>query len=286
MQGIIRSVSTSTAVNGSAYAVFSISTLEDNTVKNVNINVWGIPSNFNANSVGKVLTIINIKEKNGFLSAVYPDIAVSFLEKDSPLNSLVKKLPEKKDWDKVKDSLIAQVENPVWKVFLEDQFEKLFHLYSLYPAAKTNHHAYPGGLMEHVLQMLDLFDGMLPRISFKMKPEYVIIGILYHDYGKISEYKNGNSTEEMFLLGHIYMSAHVLQQQLMQNTTLSMEEIKRAIHPVLAHHSKLEWGSPVAPATLEAFLVHHIDMISGHGFMYDAASHMESVRNLNTTIIK
>jgi 3'-5' exoribonuclease len=134
------------------------------------------------------------------------------------------------------------------------------------PAAKTVHHAYAGGLIEHslsVCRVLDSLAGHYRRYYGKaVSRDLLLIGGLFHDIGKIYELAFERGTEytmEGQLIGH-----HVLGCELVDRITARIpnfpEELKLHVkHMILAHHGKLEYGSPKLPHSLEALLVHMVD---------------------------
>lgn len=134
------------------------------------------------------------------------------------------------------------------------------------PAAKSVHHAYVGGLLEHslsVCRILDMLAGHYRRYYGKaVSRDLLLIGGLFHDIGKIYELTFERGTEyskEGQLVGH-----HVLGCELVDRITAGIPDFPRDLkievkHLILAHHGKLEYGSPKVPHTLEALLVHYID---------------------------
>lgn len=282
---LLINVSTSTAKNGSPFATVTLKTIKEGVESKLTVNLWGIPANFNPPLFSKV-TILDVKEKDGFYSTTSANFTYSKLPEDSELNTLIRVITPRQDWIDVVKSILSKMGevDPLWKPFLKEQFSKLYDVYKLHPAAKVNHHAYPGGLLDHVYQMLQILDRLHDVVPIKTRIEVCALGILYHDYGKISEYRDGTYVEEFFTMGHIYMGAHVLHS-LMTNYGFSYNDTVRTVHCVLAHHGKLEHGSPVKPATGEAFLVHMIDAISGHGYIYDETGHMEKSLALGTNVI-
>ncbi|MGZ3693280.1 MAG: 3'-5' exoribonuclease YhaM family protein [Bdellovibrionota bacterium] len=134
------------------------------------------------------------------------------------------------------------------------------------PAAKSVHHAYVGGLLEHslsVCRILDMLAGHYRNYYGKaVSRDLLLIGGLFHDIGKIYElsFERGTEyTKEGQLVGH-----HVLGCELVDRITANIPDFPRDLkievkHLILAHHGKLEYGSPKVPHTLEALLVHYID---------------------------
>jgi 3'-5' exoribonuclease len=134
------------------------------------------------------------------------------------------------------------------------------------PAARTNHHAYIGGLLEHTLGLLELGLLVLPRYP-RASPDLVLTGIFLHDAGKTAElaYESAFSyTNEGQLLGHIvqvslWIQAHARTAEAALGRPFDHDVLMALLHIVVAHHGKYEFGSPKLPATAEAILVHHLD---------------------------
>ena len=129
------------------------------------------------------------------------------------------------------------------------------------PAGKGWHHAYVGGLLEHVLSMLEIASLIL-RQHPEADGDLVVGGVLLHDIGKI---------EELVLRSHIdYSDAGRLVGHLVQGCLLvgrHMDRIEgfpadarmRVLHMLVSHHGAVERGSPKPPMTLEATIVHLVD---------------------------
>ncbi len=138
--------------------------------------------------------------------------------------------------------------------------------------AKTVHHAYMGGLLEHTLSVMNLcllFTEQYPQID----KEILLIGALFHDIGKIEELKNNDHladfTDEGKLLGHIQLGLELLYPFFKQAKNLPKPFISHLKHMILSHHGELEYGSPKLPATQEALLLHHADNIDAKMSMLD-----------------
>lgn len=170
------------------------------------------------------------------------------------------------------------------KLFINQQIKSLHELYSLYPAAHSYHHAFQGGLLVHVTEMLRLLNSITPSFQkvTPFSPTMVLLGVLYHDFGKTLEYNpQGEYQEPLYLQGHVYLSSHYLQNALIEffksyPDTISQESvtkfINRCVHLPLSHHAlaqHLDWGSPVQPHSAEAFLLTHLDALSGHGDQFN-----------------
>ncbi len=141
--------------------------------------------------------------------------------------------------------------------------------YQRAPAAKQNHHAYLGGLLEHSLSMarLALSMGRHYRAYYPglVNVDLVVAGCIIHDMGKVEELSAGRTfdyTTEGKLLGHIAMGvARVDAVARDLSPPLPDELLLQLKHLILSHHGKQEYGSPVVPQTPEALLLHHLDMV-------------------------
>lgn len=150
------------------------------------------------------------------------------------------------------------------RAFLAD--EKLMELFRQAPAAQGLHHAYIGGLLEHTLSVLELAQKVLghyPHIDGDM----VLAGLFLHDIGKTTELVYDVSfrySDEGRLVSHVVKGAMLVQQKVDQLTAETGEAFPGLVcdclmHIILSHHGTREFGSPVLPATPEAFMVHHLD---------------------------
>jgi 3'-5' exoribonuclease len=128
------------------------------------------------------------------------------------------------------------------------------------PAAKTVHHAYPGGLLEHTVSCLKLAHRVADHFP-QVDRDLLVAGAFFHDLAKIRELSGDRSTEytdEGRLVGHLVMTAQWVHDKA-RRVGASRELEQHVVHMVLAHHGKLEFGSPKVPMTLEAMLTHAID---------------------------
>ncbi len=134
------------------------------------------------------------------------------------------------------------------------------------PAARSNHHAYLGGLLEHTLSVLELALLVLPRYP-RVNRDLVLAGIFLHDAGKTAELNcetNFDYTVEGQLLGHIVQAVcwvHEKAREIERETgrAFPREILVPLEHIIVAHHGRYEFGSPRLPATAEALMVHYLD---------------------------
>lgn len=129
------------------------------------------------------------------------------------------------------------------------------------PGAKTMHHAYIGGLLEHTLAVCRLciaICDLYPRLD----REILLAGAIFHDLGKAWELSSGiqrDYTDEGRLLGHIHLGLEVLGPFLERAKDLSPELKLHFKHLLLSHHGEHAFGSPKRPRTLEALVLHYAD---------------------------
>lgn len=157
------------------------------------------------------------------------------------------------------NGLIDNVENSDLKSLLKLVFdnEKLFTKYITNSAAKTVHHAYIGGLLEHSVTVAEICKNMCVLYP-KVNKDLVITAALLHDIGKLKElssFPDNDYTDDGLLLGHIYMGTEMIELYARKIDNFPRTVLNQLKHCILAHHGKLEFGSPVVPHIIEAQLL-------------------------------
>ena len=145
--------------------------------------------------------------------------------------------------------------------------------YKVAPAAKTIHHAFRSGLLEHVMSLLTLAKMVGPHYPM-VDMNLLIAGVVLHDIGKIYElsYDRGfGYSAEGQLVGHISIAIRMLNDKLRAFPDFPVPLRNLIEHLVLSHHGRLEFGSPKLPIFPEALLLHYLD---------DMDSKMECMRAL------
>ncbi len=141
----------------------------------------------------------------------------------------------------------------------------------LAPAATTYHHAYLGGLLEHVVSLVELGDKISDHYP-TLGRELVLAGLVLHDLGKIEElnYSRGlrYSTRGQ-LVGHMAIALEIVGEKIRGIPDFPASLKDQIEHIILSHHGKLEFGSPKVPMFPEALVVHYLD---------DLDSKLESMR--------
>jgi 3'-5' exoribonuclease len=140
--------------------------------------------------------------------------------------------------------------------------------YQQAPAAKSHHHPFLSGLMEHSLTVVRRALGLCLAEDLHVDRDLVIAGALLHDIGKIEEYAYDEDaidfTEVGNLLGHVSLGYSLVRQAIMRQGDVPSATARNLLHIVLSHQGRLEFGSPVEPKTAEAFIVHHADTLDAH----------------------
>jgi 3'-5' exoribonuclease len=135
--------------------------------------------------------------------------------------------------------------------------------YKRAPAAMSYHHAFLGGLLEHVLSLVQLADPVCDHYP-SLRRDLLLAGLVLHDLGKIEELSFSRgfrySTRGQ-LLGHISIGLEIVQEKMRQIPDFPPELKSEIEHMILSHHGKVEFGSPKEPAFPEALLVHFLDEI-------------------------
>jgi len=134
------------------------------------------------------------------------------------------------------------------------------------PAGVRNHHAYVGGLLEHVVTLLDAAERLLPLYP-DVDPDLLLVGVFLHDCGKVRELtckKAFAYTDEGQLVGHITIGVELVTEQAVEAAKLTGEPfpaelLLRVKHMILSHHGQLDFGSPVVPMTPEAMFLAALD---------------------------
>ena len=171
--------------------------------------------------------------------------------------------------------IVSSLSNPHLRVLLDAFLDdpEIAPRYKIAPAAKTIHHAFRSGLLEHVLSVCGL--AKLVAEHYKtLDLNLLIAGAVLHDIGKIHElnYERGFSySAEGQLLGHIAIGIRMLYEKLRAFPDFPVELRNLLEHMILSHHGLLEYGSPKVPIFPEALLLHYID---------DMDSKMECMRAL------
>lgn len=163
------------------------------------------------------------------------------------------------DTSKIKELLIN---------LYEENKEKILQA----PAAKSTHHAYLGGLLEHVLSMATVATPICDH--YRVNKELVVAACMLHDIGKIHEltFPIGISYSiEGTLLGHISMGMEMVSRAIDKVEDFPPKMRMALLHLIASHHGLLEYGSPKVPLMKEAVVFHLIDMLDAKAMICDKA---------------
>jgi 3'-5' exoribonuclease len=138
---------------------------------------------------------------------------------------------------------------------------RMAELYREAPAARQLHHAWLGGLLEHVVSLLNLGDRVAPHYPV-LQRDLLLTGVILHDIGKIRELSwavGFDYTIEGTLLGHIQMGVEMVEKAIDSLPDFPPRLKTLVVHMILSHHGKLEYGSPKLPMIPEALVLNFLD---------------------------
>ena len=150
-----------------------------------------------------------------------------------------------------------------------------------FPAARRNHHAFAGGLLEHTLSvtrssvyLAEKYAEYYPDMQPPLDQGLAVAGAVLHDIGKLREYDVGPQGAEYSAAGHLI--GHILQgrdilREAAAGRDIDPEKLLCLEHIIVAHQRLPEWGSPKPPMTPEALIVHHADDLDAKVNMFSAA---------------
>ncbi len=166
---------------------------------------------------------------------------------------------------------VASFHNVHLKALIENFMRdpEIEHAYRNAPAAKTLHHAYIGGLLDHVVSLFKICD-LACRNYPQIDRDLLLAGAFLHDIGKVHELSYARSfayTTRGQLLGHMIIELEMLQAKLPPDFPPPLKTLLE--HMIISHHGQYEFGSPKLPMFPEALMLHYLD---------DLDSKMEAMR--------
>lgn len=159
---------------------------------------------------------------------------------------------------------IETIENPKMKQLLRSFFiedKELAKIFSNHSAAKSVHHGFVGGLLEHtlgVVRMCDFYCKQYPVLN----RDLLLTAAMLHDIGKtkeLSPFPENDYTDDGQLLGHIVIGAEMVGERIRKIPGFPAKTANELKHCILAHHGELEYGSPKKPAMIEAAALNFAD---------------------------
>lgn len=159
---------------------------------------------------------------------------------------------------------IRTVKSPYLRQLLESFFkedEDFARAFKFHSAAKSVHHGFVGGLLEHTLSVVKLCDyyaGYYPLVN----RDLLLTAAVFHDIGKtkeLSSFPENDYTDDGQLLGHIIIGTEMVGERIRSIPGFPEKTASELKHCILAHHGELEYGSPKKPALLEALALNFAD---------------------------
>ena len=142
-----------------------------------------------------------------------------------------------------------------------------------WPAALTVHHAYEGGLLDHILKVAQTADALAG--AYDADRDLVFAGAVLHDIGKLDELTEATApgyTREGNLLGHITMGVMIVREACLRIPEFPDDLRSRLEHIIVSHHGSRQLGSPVEPMTVEAFILSAADDLDAR--IYQVRQHL------------
>jgi 3'-5' exoribonuclease len=156
---------------------------------------------------------------------------------------------------------VDSIKNEYLKQLMDDIFDhEFFSRFSNAPAAKTWHHNYLGGLLEHSVCVAKICD--FAASMYHVDRDLVVVGGLLHDVGKVFEYTSHGAidfTPEGRLLGHIGIGDQLICKYAAKIDNFPQNLLMKLRHLILSHHGEYEKASARLPQTIEAIVLHFAD---------------------------
>jgi len=227
---------------------------------NIWINALAVLDHFQENDVVKIrATITNYKEQ---IQLNVKKIRKAN-ENEYDIDDFIQ--TSKKDINLLSDKLFEYIEslldNHIKKLLLNIYEDKeIWNKFIKCPAAKSWHHNFVGGLLEHTINVTDIcnFVGQM----YTVNRDELIAGSLLHDFGKIFEYNllpSIDFTDEGRLLGHIVMADQIITEKAKEINLFPHKTLMKIRHLILSHHGEMEKGAVKLPQTIEAVILHYAD---------------------------
>ncbi|HWX77194.1 MAG TPA: HD domain-containing protein, partial [Candidatus Acidoferrales bacterium] len=164
-------------------------------------------------------------------------------------------------------TILREIKNPHLLALAESFFadQELMHLLKRAPGAKTIHHPFLSGLLEHTLSLLKLILKVVENYN-GVDVDLLLMGGFLHDIGKVYEFSYERAveyTDAGQLLGHLVMEVEMVDQKIANIPEFPPELAMLVKHMLVSHHGAYEFGSPKLPQTLEAVMLHSLDDLDG-----------------------
>jgi 3'-5' exoribonuclease len=163
------------------------------------------------------------------------------------------------------NALIASIADGQLRTLMEDLLDgntEVGKAFRISPAAKQNHHAYVGGLLEHTISVARICDSMARHYGEGIDRDLLIAAALLHDIGKTKELAVQPGfpyTDEGKLLGHILLGLQIVAEGALRLDMPPSERLLLLEHLIASHQGRYEWQSPREPRLVEGLLLHYAD---------------------------
>ena len=262
---LIKSADVRMAKNGNPFIAF---TFQDQSGQ-MDGKYWSATSDDIAKYVPGKVVVVNGKREmyNNSPQVKIVNLRLTDASKGEPTSAshFVEHAPmTKEDMEEELKRLFDRITNPTLKSIVRHILKQYQAEFFEYPAAKRHHHAFVGGLSFHTISMLRLAEAIATQYT-QINRSLLYSGVILHDIGKTMELTGAIGTEYTLkgnLLGHIViMDEEITKACEALDIDENQEDVLLLKHLILAHHGKLEYGSPVRPQLLEAEVLHHIDLL-------------------------
>jgi 3'-5' exoribonuclease len=204
-------------------------------------------------TIQKIWTLEQIKQKKELVNEEPKDFDLSLLHATTPYDRQAM-------WQELLGLARDHLTPPLQDLVI-NLLEGHAPLWQCQPAARRNHHAYIGGLLEHTLSVARLAR-QIAAVYPDIHQELVLAGAILHDVGKLKELGQPHAPDYTVagqLLGHIVLGWDMIRQEAAHLNFSDEKLLLQLEHIVLTHHGQQEFGSPVLPKTREALLVYYAD---------------------------
>lgn len=178
------------------------------------------------------------------------------------------------------DELLAEMKEPHLAMLLQDyRADPVFmEGFQAAPAAKTVHHAYIGGLLDHTVSMMEMAKVLVRHYrqvgQGPLNEDLIVAGAFLHDSGKVWELSREPGfgyTDAGQMIGHIQLGLEEMNRRIQTLGEFPEALQQHLAHLILSHHGEFAWGAPVLPKTLEALVLHAIDNLDSRVQIFNEA---------------
>lgn len=208
----------------------------------------------------------------------HPQIKIFHLRLATPADGLkaddfVERAPmSRADMEDYVNQTVFEITQPTWQRLVRQLLTTYREQFFTYPAAKSNHHAFQGGLAFHTISILKLAHAVVAQYP-ELNGPLLYAGALLHDLGKTIELSGPKATTYTLagnLVGHIVLiDGELVSACTPLKLDPQAEDVLLLRHMILSHHGLLEYGSPVRPAIREAEVLHQLDEMDASIMMLD-----------------